>query len=110
MLRVPLNFILEIFTCDSRMVSMAGLDMYCDYIGPYTDLNKLDVFGTSDCSVYSCFVKSYSDNCVFFKRNNDKVVIITVYMDNLGIFESDGQTILNIKHLLTSNSTMKDLT
>ena len=55
------------------------------------------------------FTWSHADDCVFYKKMGDRLSIITIYMDNLGLFTSTKALMASIKTLLHSNFTMKDL-
>ena len=54
------------------------------------------------------FTWSHVDNCVFYKKMGDRLSIITIYVDNLGLFASTKVLMVSIKTLLHSNFTMKD--
>ena len=49
------------------------------------------------------------DDCVFYKKTGDRLSIITIYVDDLGLFASSKVLMASIKILLHSNFTMKDL-
>ena len=55
------------------------------------------------------FTWSHADNCVSYKKMGNRLSIIMIYMDYLGLFASTKALMASIKTLLHSNFTMKDL-
>ena len=55
------------------------------------------------------FTQGHVDDCVFYKKTGDWLSIITIYVDDLGLFASTKALMVSIKTLLHSNFTMKDL-
>ena len=55
------------------------------------------------------FTHSRVDECVFYKIHGNQVTIITIYVDDLGIFTSTKDLMARVKSLLSSKFTMKDL-
>ena len=55
------------------------------------------------------FTCSHADDCIFYKKSGDPLTIITIYVDDLGLFASTRVLMARVKHLLHSNIIMKDL-
>ena len=49
------------------------------------------------------------DHCVYTKRDKDKFIILSLYMDDILISGNDNEFIKHIKEWLSSNFEMKDM-
>ena len=55
------------------------------------------------------FSWSEADECVYIKRTHESTLIITIYVDNLGLFTMSKDKMVKLKGELKSNFTMTDL-
>ena len=55
------------------------------------------------------FSQSEADECVYIKRTNKLTLIITIYVDDLGLFATSKDEMAKLKGELKSNFTMTDL-
>lgn len=53
--------------------------------------------------------KSKADPCVYFNNRNKKLLIISIYVDNLLIFSSNQNKVKEVRRVLENNFEMKDL-
>ena len=51
----------------------------------------------------------YEDHCVYVKRQDDKFVILSLYVDGILLAENDKEYINIIKNWLSTNFEMKDM-
>ena len=57
----------------------------------------------------SGFSQSEADECVYIKRSHKSTLIITIYVDNLGLFTTSKDEMAKLERELKSNFTMTDL-
>ena len=100
-------------------IYMRQLDSFDDKLGHVLKLHQaIYSLKQSGCSWYKKlmtvlfndgFTRSHADDCVFYKKTGDRLSIITIYVDDLGLFASTKVLMASIKTLLHSSFTMKDL-
>jgi len=55
------------------------------------------------------FSRSAADECVYIKKSRDSILIITIYVDDLGLFTTSKEEMVQLKGELKSYFTMTDL-
>ena len=55
------------------------------------------------------FIQSTADECVYIKRTCESTLVITIYVDNLGLFATSKNEMAKLKKDLNDNFTMTDL-
>src|SRR5882672_3918906 len=55
------------------------------------------------------FSRSAADECVYIKKSCDSILIITIYVDDLGLFATLKEEMAQLKGELNSHFTMTDL-
>ena len=55
------------------------------------------------------FIRSTADECVYIKKTHELTLIITIYVDDLGVFATSKNEMAKLKQDLKDNFTMTDL-
>ena len=97
--------------CANLKVLMMLLDGYSSSNMRFTAWNNSDTLGTNvmQHSIWTRLYQSCADKCLYIRRGGPRIEVISVYVDDLGLFANSMEGILRVKGELNGKFTMTDL-